>query len=75
MPSVPQFYLRIRLDFSLGIHFHLRSTGKVVFCAKADDVDQIAIRNRKKGYRKARPLIWHVFLIEGLALNFSAYNA
>ena len=52
MPVSPQFYLRIRLDFSLEMNFHLRKYGKVVFCAKADDVDKIAIRNRKKAIEK-----------------------
>ena len=52
LPAASEVLFAYPLDFSLEMHFHLRSTVKVVFCAKAEDIDKIAIRNRKKAIEK-----------------------
>ena len=55
MPAVSAVLFAYPLRLFAWDELSLKEDGKVVFCAKADDVDKIAIINRK--YRKARPLI------------------
>ena len=69
----PKFYLHIHLDFSLEMHFHLRSTLRSYFAQKPRTliISQLEIERKLS---KNRTTSLARVLIEGLALNFSAYN-
>ena len=69
----PKFYLRIRLDFSLEMHFHLRSTVRSYFAQKPRTLIKSQLEIERKLSKSKTTYLARV-LIECLALNFSAYN-
>ena len=69
----PKFYLRIRLDFSLEMNFHLRITVMHYFAQKPRTLIKSQLEIERKLLKSKTTYLARV-LIEGLALNFSAYN-